>query len=110
MFRYFQHNQSDIQYSINDEIDDSLLDTKVNGNASVSSKKPKKPKLTGPIFRPKATKENKGKSYNGIQNHANGTKGNPNRAGSENSLLDEDDFLRRGMDEDGSFREGRYAQ
>jgi len=33
-------------------------------------------------------------------------------AGSENSLLnltDEDLWLRRGMDEDGSFREGRYA-
>lgn len=33
--------------------------------------------------------------------------------GSENSLLnltDEEMWLRKGMDEDGSFREGRYAE
>ena len=60
------------------------------------------------------TKDKNGKSYNGLpSSHSNGkaVTGPPNRAGSENSLLDEDDWgLARGMDEDGSFREGRYAQ
>ena len=46
------------------------------------------------------------------QSLINGSGGNPTR-GSENSLLnltDEDLWLRKGMDEDGSFREGRYSE
>ena len=40
--------------------------------------------------------------------HPNGA-GRNGISGSENSLLEEDDWLRKGMDEDGSFREGKYA-
>jgi hypothetical protein len=106
-----KHNQSDIQYSINDEIEGILPD----GNhvkIEPSGKKVKKPKPGGPIFRPKSSKGSKGKSYTGIPTHSNGTSNGirGNISGSENSLLDEDAWLGKGMDEDGSFREGRYAQ
>ena len=92
-----QVNQSDIQYSIDDEIEGILPDK--NGS---SGKKPKK----NPIFRPKSSKQTNN-GYNGVPT-TNGN-GRNNISGSENSLLEEDDWLRRGMDEDGSFREGKYA-
>ena len=105
-----QQNQSDIQYSIDDEIEGTLLDVTADGKVSSSGKKKKKEKSGGPIFRPKNFKKsNKSNPYTGVPNDSNGTARQPNRAGSENSLLDEDDCLRKGMDEDGSFREGRYA-
>ena len=60
-----------------------------------------------PIFRPKSSKgTNNG--YNNVPTHPNGA-GRNGISGSENSLLEEDDWLRKGMDEDGSFREGKYA-
>ena len=74
-----------------------------------SGKKPKKSKTGGPIFRPKSSKGGKGNSYQGVPTHSNGNGITGGRVGSENSLLEEDDWLRKGMDEDGSFREGRYA-
>ena len=92
-----QVNQSDIQYSIDDEIEGILPDK--NGS---SGKKQKK----NPIFRPKSSKGIKNGTH--VPSHANGT-GRNNISGSENSLLEEDDWLRKGMDEDGSFREGKYA-
>ena len=104
-----QNNQSDIQYSIDDEIEGILPDSNGDGQLTSSGKKPKK-KSGGPIFRPKSSKGGKGGSYTGVPNHSNGTAPRKNISGSENSLLDEDDWLHRGMDEDGSFREGRYAQ
>jgi len=93
-------NQSDIQYSIDDEIEGASILPEKNGS---SGKKPKK----NPIFRPKSSKgTNNG--YNNVPTHPNGA-GRNGISGSENSLLEEDDWLRKGMDEDGSFREGKYA-
>ena len=82
-----------------------------NGDAKLpTGKKPKKSKTAGPIFRPKSSKGSKGNPYTGVPNQSNGVSSRNNISGSENSLLEEDDWLRKGMDEDGSFREGRYAQ
>ena len=86
-----------------------MPDSNADGQLTSSGKKPKK-KSGGPIFRPKSSKGAKGGAYAGVPSHSNGTGARKNISGSENSLLDEDDWLRRGMDEDGSFREGRYAQ
>ena len=85
------------------------MDVTSDGKGKSSGKKPKKVKSGGPIFRPKNFKSSKSNPYTGVPTGSNGTAEPPNRAGSENSLLDEDDCLRKGMAEDGSFREGRYA-
>ena len=87
-----------------------MPDKNTVGPLPSNGKKPKKIKTGGPIFRPKSSKGNKGNPYTGVPSHSNGTTGHKNMSGSENSLLEEDDWLRKGMDEDGSFREGRYAQ
>ena len=86
-------NRSDIQYSINDESDGDEGEYDVN-NDLLDGKDGKEK----PIFR--------GSSKNGGLKH-------PVYGGSENSLLEgTDDLIRltRGMSEDGSFREGRYAE
>lgn len=101
-----RHNKSDIHYSIdneNDDIENDLLDNDSDDledeyEVDQSGEKVKKPKKKKkPIYNGKA---------NSNLDNANVTRG------SENSLLnltDDDLLLRKGMDEDGSFREGRYA-
>ena len=82
---FCRHNKSDIHYSINDD-GDSVHNELLESTKGEGDKKT-------PIIK-------KGSSKGNILK------------GSENSLLnltDEELWLRKGMDEDGSFREGRYA-
>ena len=93
-------NRSDIQYSINDESDGDEGEYDVNNDLLDGGGKGdgNNGKIEKPIFR--------GSSKNG------GLKNAVYGGGSENSLLEgTDDLIRltRGMSEDGSFREGRYA-
>ena len=80
-----KHNKSDIYYTTEDG--DSIMNEQDNMPLNNST-----PSRT-PIFTPKT-----------IRHLANMDKS----AGSVGSLLEDDEFLKRGMDEDGSFRE-RYA-
>ena len=87
-------NRSDIHYSIDDDDEDDedgkgVENDLLDGNGTVKK----------PIFR--------GSTSNGGLK-----KGNDGLRGSENSLLNAEDdmWLVKGMEEDGSFREGRYAQ
>jgi hypothetical protein len=80
-----KHNKSDIYYTTEDG--DSVMNEQDNLPLNTST-----PTRT-PIFTPKT-----------IRHLANMEKA----TGSVGSLLEDDEFLRRGMDEDGSFRE-RYA-
>ena len=88
-------NRSDIHYSIDDDDEDneddegkSLNNDLLDGN---SAKKP--------IFRGSSTNGGLKKAADGLR-------------ASENSLLNAEDdlWLVKGMEEDGSFREGRYAE
>ncbi len=96
------HNRSDIHYSV-DGAEDGLLGNEEGLDDTALSKAPiikdgRKAKVVT------ATEGGKGKSSQSLEKDAVG--------GSENSLLnltDEELWLRKGMDEDGSFREGRYA-
>ena len=92
-------HRSDIQYSINDESDGDEGEYDVNNDLlDGGGKGDNNGKIEKPIFR--------GSSKNG------GLKNAVYGGGSENSLLEgTDDLIRltRGMSEDGSFREGRYA-
>lgn len=81
-----KHNKSDIYYTTEDG--DSVMNEQDNLPLNTST-----PTTRTPIFTPKT-----------IRHLANMDKA----TGSVGSLLEDDEFLRRGMDEDGSFRE-RYA-
>lgn len=80
-----KHNRSDIYYTTEDG--DSVMNEQ--DNLPINNSTP----VRTPIFTPKT-----------IRHISNLDKS----AGSVGSLLEDDEFLRRGMDEDGSFRE-RYA-
>jgi hypothetical protein len=82
-----KHNKSDIYYTTEDG--DSVMNEQ--DNLPLNTSTPSQPRT--PIFTPKTRRH-----------LANVDKA----AGSVGSLLEDDEFLRRGMDEDGSFRE-RYA-
>ncbi len=82
-----KHNKSDIYYTTEND-GDSVMNEQDNLPLNSST-----PTTRTPIFTPKT-----------IRHLANMEKA----TGSVGSLLEDDEFLRRGMDEDGSFRE-RYA-
>lgn len=94
------NNRSDIQYSIDDEIDeDAQRETPLLDGSNASGKTP--------IFGPNKAGPNVGGTNNKKNNLPPG-----GLSGSEHSLLnanDEDDWIKKGFDEDGSFREGKYA-
>ena len=83
-----KHNKSDIYYMPEDVDGDSIMNE--NDNIPLDASTPNKT----PIFTPKTIK---------LLNNVESTKG------SVGSLLEDDEFLKGGMDEDGSFRE-RYAE
>lgn len=88
MFQMEHKNRSEIQYSIDDDTESlhKELDPDLN--------------TTTPIIKPSSNNKPKGNS--------SPLASNGDLKGSENSLLnmtDEDLWLRKGMDEDGSFRQ-----
>ncbi len=89
-------NRSDIHYSIDDDDEDDDEEGKSVHNDLLDGAGKK------PIIR--------GSSSNGGLKKAGGAGGD--LRGSENSLLNAEDdlWLVKGMEEDGSFREGRYAE
>ena len=83
-----KHNKSDIYYMPEDVDGDSIMNE--NDNIPLDASTPNKT----PIFTPKTIR------------HLNNLE---STTGSVGSLLEDDEFLKGGMDEDGSFRE-RYAE
>jgi len=85
-----RHNKSDIYYTTEQEDGDSIMNEQDNLPLNTST-----PATRTPIFTPKTVR------HLANMNKSGGSVGSL-------SLLEDDEFLRRGMDEDGSFRE-RYT-
>ena len=105
-------NGTDIQYSVDDHDEtDSMYKPLKPGDVNGDGGNTITPIIKNGVSNGRAAASN-GKKPVSLNNPAAAAGSKDRISGSENSLLtitDEDEYLKRGMDEDGSFREGHYG-
>ena len=106
-------NGTNIQYSVDDHDEtESMYKPLKHGDVNDDGGNALTPIIKNGVSNGRAAASN-GKKPVSLNNPAAAAAGSKDRiSGSENSLLtitDEDEYLKRGMEEDGSFREGHYG-